>query len=130
MYGQQFGELNYLNLLLREYKPTVCFILFQCAQKLNPVCFKDSRKVLKIRLTTQWHFMQGLITETVVKEKDMYRILYSMHSSLEEIQDLVNCLQPHKVTPIAKPDKISEEEVCAILTYITQHFSLLKLVYD
>lgn len=61
--------------------------------------------------------MPGKNTEcqTVVKEDDTsYRVLYSMHSSLEEIQDLVNSLQPRQVTPIAKPDKISLGEVYVI----------------
>lgn len=47
----------------------------------------------------------------VVDEGGIQRVLYSMHSSLEEIKDMVETLQPEKVTPIAKPDKISKEKV-------------------
>lgn len=47
----------------------------------------------------------------VVDEGGIQRVLYSMHSSLEEIQDFVKILQPYKVTPIAKPNKVSKEKV-------------------
>jgi len=47
----------------------------------------------------------------VCEEGGIQRVLFSMHSSLEEIQDMVQTLQPRKVTPIAKPDLVTKEKV-------------------
>jgi hypothetical protein len=50
-------------------------------------------------------------SRVVVDEGGIQRVLFSMHSSLEEIQDLVQTLKPRKVTPIAKPDPVTTETV-------------------
>lgn len=85
--------------------------------KKHSPCFKDSSKLLTIRLTTQWHLMEGKNVDhrVVVDEGGIQRVLYSMHSSLEEIQDFVKILQPYKVTPIAKPNKVSKEKIQQLL---------------
>lgn len=49
-----------------------------------------------------------------------------MHSSLEEIQDMVQTLQPRKVTPIAKPDLVTKEKVFLEVVLITS--SQLQLI--
>ena len=49
--------------------------------------------------------------KTVVFHGGVFRVFYSMHSSLEELQDFVNCLKPRKITPIAKPDGVNLNEV-------------------
>ena len=62
----------------------------------------------------------------VVKEsKNKYRILYSMHSSLEEIQDFINVLQPLKATPIAKPENVGYKEVLTIFLHFKSN--IIKL---
>lgn len=90
----------------------------------NSACIKDFHKLLKIRLTTQWHLMEGNNRESkpLIKERDVYRVLYSMHSSLEEVQDLVYSLKPTKITPIAKPDDVSIDEVFCNIK--------LSIIYD
>ena len=50
-------------------------------------------------------------SRVVVDEGGIQRVLFSMHSSLEEIQDMVQTLKPRKVTPIAKPDPVTTETV-------------------
>lgn len=83
------------------------------SKKQSP-CFKDLNKVLTIRLSTQWHVMDGKNIDNRVlvgEEGGIQRVLFSMHSSLEEIQDMVQTLQPRKVTPIAKPDLVTKEKV-------------------
>ncbi|XP_046437759.1 protein artemis-like [Daphnia pulex] len=87
------------------------------SKKQSP-CFKDSNKVLTIRLSTQWHLMDGKNIDNRVlvgEEGGIQRVLFSMHSSLEEIQDMVQTLQPRKVTPIAKPDLVTKEKIAQLL---------------
>ena len=69
-------------------------------------------KVRSIRPTTQWHLYRNLSNKnTAVKDEGFIRVLFSMHSSLEEIQDFIQCLKPGKITPISKPDVISYSQV-------------------
>ncbi|XP_046441306.1 protein artemis-like [Daphnia pulex] len=88
------------------------------SKKQSPF-FKDSNKVLTIRLSTQWHLMAGKNIDNRVlvgEEGGIQRVLFSMHSSLEEIQDMVQTLQPRiKVTPIAKPDLVTKEKIAQLL---------------
>jgi len=47
----------------------------------------------------------------ILDENKVHRVFYSMHSSLEEVQDAVETLKPTKITPIARPDEATEHSV-------------------
>jgi hypothetical protein len=70
----------------------------------------------------------------VGEEGGIQRVLFSMHSSLEEIQDMVQTLQPRiKVTPIAKPDLVTKEKVFLLVSldhFITVAFSIFFFFKD
>lgn len=57
--------------------------------------------------------------QTIVEDGRILRFLFSMHSSLEELQDFVSCLRPDKITPIARPDGVSSEEVITYPIFFT-----------
>lgn len=73
-----------------------------------------SQQVRQIRLSTQWHMMDNKNNDnrTVVFDGGVHRVLYSMHSSMEEIQDFVRCFEPGKITPISRPQGATVEGVC------------------
>lgn len=54
---------------------------------------------------------------SVVLDQGVYRVLYSMHSSLDELRDFVGCLKPRKITPIAMPDDVSLDKVRSLDIY-------------
>jgi len=78
----------------------------KCSLKIP--CMADrGLQVRPIRPTTQWHLYKNISEKNAaVKDQGFIRVLFSMHSSLEEIQDLIHCLKPGKITPISKPDVI------------------------
>lgn len=75
-----------------------------------PRCLQGNIHVRTVIPTTQWHIMNAS-ANLITRQENTSRVFYSMHSSLEEIRDFVNCVQPAKVTPIAKPDSVTREEV-------------------
>ena len=54
---------------------------------------------------------KNIDNKVYVLEEGAYRFLFSMHSSLDEIQAFVQFLKPKKITPIAQPTAAKHKEV-------------------
>jgi mRNA degradation ribonuclease J1/J2 len=54
---------------------------------------------------------KNIENKVYVLEEGAYRFLFSMHSSLEEIEAFVKLLKPKKITPISQPTSMTPQKV-------------------
>ena len=92
-------------------------------RRLN--CMPKDAKICYIKLSAMF-FTQNRMAEleaggkdkiaALSKEGNSYRICYSTHSSMEEIESFVRHFRPLQITPCAIPPNSSKEEVALTLT--------------
>lgn len=69
--------------------------------------------ILNLYFFHRWHLMAGKNDDNsiYVFKEGAFRFLYSMHSSLEEIEAFVQLIKPKKITPISQPSSMNCQKV-------------------
>ena len=87
----------------------LCVVTQACLKKV----VKEGGRVLTIRLSSLWFMNVEGPKRALMYEKGSRRITvcYAMHSSLQEIRDMIQYLQPRVVTPLVLPKGMKRAQV-------------------